>query len=194
MRALPSLTNLWPGLAALWVRGRWEGLIVAVTFGLVLNLALLGTFVPEMLPTALSGATSRAAVWLLVLGFWMVGWWASRSGPNTRTATVDPQQNEWFYQAQTEYLKGHWVEAEMLLAKLIARDPADAEARLLLASVQRRTRRMAEANKSLRDLADLPAASRWAWEIHTEQEAIGAIEKQQNDSEESDAEPLARAA
>jgi hypothetical protein len=194
MRALPSLTSLWPGLAALWVHGRWEGLIAAVAFGLVLNLALLGTFVPEILPTPLSGTASRAAAWLLVLGFWMAGWWVSRSSPNATTATVDARQNEWFCQAQTEYLKGHWVEAEMLLAKSIARDPADAEARLLLASVQRRTRRLAEARATLGELAEISTASRWVWEIHTEQEAIGAIEKQQDKSEGSEGEPLARAA
>jgi hypothetical protein len=192
MRALPSLTTLWPGLAALWVRGRWEGLIAAMAFGLVLNLALLGTLVPEMLPSPLSGTTSRAAVWLLVLGFWMVGWWVGRSGPNTRTMAVDPQQNEWFCQAQTEYLKGHWVEAEMLLAKSIARDPADAEARLLLASVQRRTRRLAEARATLGELAEVTTASRWAWEIQSE---IRKIEDtQQGESEGDEERGLARAA
>ena len=52
---------------------------------------------------------------------------------------ADPQLDDWFREAQHEYLKGHWIAAETQLTRLLARQPADAEARLLLASLQRRS-------------------------------------------------------
>ncbi len=192
MRALSKLTFLWPGLPALWGQGRWEGLIAAVAFGVVLNFALIAAHAPELLPKALAGSATQVAAWLLVLGFWMVGWWQAHPRPVVPAATADPQQNEWFTEAQTEYLKGHYVEAEMLLANVLSRDPADAEARLLLASIQRRTRRLSDASQSLRELAEVPAAGRWVWEIERELQRIEAMKQEETQRDEESG--LARAA
>jgi uncharacterized membrane protein (DUF485 family) len=183
---------LWPGLPALWVRGRWEGLLAAVAFGVVLNFALVVALAPELLPAPLAGSATQAAAWLLVVGFWMVGWWIERPRAVVSAATADPQDNEWFIAAQTEYLKGHYVEAEMLLDKVLSRDPADAEARLLLASIQRRTRRLDESSQSLRALAEAPTAGRWVWEIERELLTIAEIKKQKESGAEENG--LARAA
>jgi hypothetical protein len=192
MRALTWTTCLWPGLPALWVRGQFGGLVAAVAFGSLLNGALLATLAPAVLPDAFTGTASRVVAWLLVLGFWMVGVWRARTQSSAGPTKVDPTCDRWFGEAQTEYLKGHWVEAEMLLTNLLARHPADVEARLLLASVQRRTKRMDEANQTLRELAALPAAGRWAREIQSELQKIADMKP--GESERDDERGLARAA
>lgn len=192
MRALSKLTFLWPGLPALWVRGRWEGLIVAVAFGVMLNLALIAALAPELLPARLTSSATQVAAWLLVLGFWMVSWWIERPRAVVPATTADPEQNEWFIAAQTEYLKGHYVEAEMLLAKVLSREAADVEARLLLASLQRRTHRLEEANQSLRELTEVPAAGLWVWEIERESQRIEAMKQEESQRDEESG--LARAA
>jgi hypothetical protein len=122
----------------------------------------------------------------------MVGLWIERPRAVVTAVAADPQQNEWFIAAQTEYLKGHYVEAEMLLAKVISRNPADAEVRLLLATIQRRTKRLSDASQSLRELAEIPAAGRWVCEIERE---LQRIEEAKHEEAERDEESgLARAA
>jgi hypothetical protein len=195
MRALSWTTCLWPGLAGLWLRGRWGSLLVAIGFGLFLNFALLRTFAPAAMLVVLTGAASPVAAWVLVLGFWIAGVWLGRCELAPSKAAVNSQFDQWFREAQTEYLKGHWIEAETLLAKVLAKRPDDAEGRLLLASVQRRTERLAEAKGTLSELGRCETAARWALEIHTEQRRIAASEDNPAESIiEEDDPPLARAA
>ena len=56
---------------------------------------------------------------------------AGRAANKHLASTSDPQLDEWFCEAQTEYLKGHWFEAETLLARLLSQRPDDVEGRLL---------------------------------------------------------------
>ena len=195
MRALSWTTRLWPGLTGLWLRGRWGSLIAAIAFGLLLNFAILRTFAPSAMPVVLTGAASPVAAWVLVVGYWIAGVWLGMRELAPAKASVAPQFDDWFREAQTEYLKGHWIEAESLLAKLLAERPDDAEGRLLLASVQRRTRRLAEARDTLSYLSQSDIAARWALEIYTEQRRIAASEAKPAESiTEEDNPPLARAA
>jgi hypothetical protein len=172
---------LWPGLAALWLRGRWGGLVLAFSFGLALQFALLCTFAPASLPIALAGV-KPFAVWGCVLGFWIVGMGLGWREQTTRTAPPDPQLDEWFREAQTEYLKGHWFEAETLLGRLVAKRPDDVEGRLLLASVQRRTGRLDEARLNLDVLRQDKSAQHWGWEIRNEEQRIEDMEQSTNES------------
>jgi len=71
-------------------------------------------------------------------------------------------------------LKGHWIEAEARLVKILEAAPADVEARLLLASVYRRSQRKDEAWHQLRELALCPAAERWRREREREAERLKA--------------------
>ena len=65
---------LWPGLAQLWHRGSFIGLSCAVLFVLLLNLALITSFVwPNMIDHTVQGA-----VWSTVALFWVAGVWTSR--------------------------------------------------------------------------------------------------------------------
>ncbi len=120
---------------------------MAIVFGGLLNLVLLASFVRP-------GGAFTSWCWLgwaLVVAFWTFGVWrAARHHASFRGVTWSDNQQDLFIQAQTEYLKGHWVEAESLLERLIRLDPEDVESRLLLSSLLRRSRRFDLSRKQLR--------------------------------------------
>lgn len=164
----PSRTLFcWPGLAGLWQRGHWPSLVLAVAFSLVLNLALVSTFVwPGMLNSVLIWA-----IWPIVLTVWFVFGWIS-----WRRSQTEPDAAEWsdeidatlFIQAQTEYLTGEYSQAELLLHQQLKAYPRDAEARLLLASLYRRTLRAENAAEQLESLQKLDERRPWGFEIQRE--------------------------
>ena len=167
-----ALWLLWPGLAPLWLRGSGRGLAIAAAFGVLLNFALISTFVwPQLLSRGLAPWVVPAATWVLVLGFWIV---AARSTARflaqetARRTPPDEDANRLLVQAQTEYLKGHLSQAESLLTQLLETHPGDAEARLLLATLCRRGGRQSEAEHHLKELIDLPQSATWRMEVANE--------------------------
>lgn len=193
MRAANWTTCWWPGLTALWLRGRWVGLAVAVAFGCMVQFALLQTFAPALMPTYLAATVSPAVAWVCVLSLWVMGvWFSSRTA--MPQSLQDPQFDQWLHEAQVEYLKGHWIEAESVLARLLARKPDDAEALLLKATIQRRTRRPAAAQRTLEELADRPPAAPWAWEIRSEVQRIANSQRMDNNGEIEESQQTSRAA
>jgi hypothetical protein len=91
---------------------------------------------------------------------------------------MEPAQDEagqdLFRSAQSEYLRGNWFQAEAILLRLLERDPRDAEARLLLATLLRHTKRFKEAREQLACLARFESAERWTEEIEREQGFLSA--------------------
>jgi len=77
-----------------------------------------------------------------------------------------------FIRAQTEYLQGHWYEAESLLQELAERHHRDAECRLMLASLYRRTKRYEESRDLLDQLDLMETADRWALERSRERRLL----------------------
>ena len=58
----------WPGLARLWLKGNWSSLVLAVGFSILLNLAMVGTFIwPQIL-----GESFSAIAWPLLFLVWIV--------------------------------------------------------------------------------------------------------------------------
>jgi len=162
------IASLWPGFTRAWVFGKWEGVLLAGLFAAALNTALLTTFGPRetVHNTALIGSA-----WVLVLGFWSVGiWWRAQDLSRMRITNQNTtnRNDSLLLEAQQNYLKGHWIEAESIVVQMLAQDSADIEAWLLLASVQRRTLRSAEAQRTLTELQSHPAASKWQLEIESE--------------------------
>lgn len=181
MRVPISIASLWPGLSQAWILGSLRGLGLAIAFGMALNLALVSSLVWPQWPIVggPAGATAVAA-WVCVLGLWVLGLiWTQRTWLRLcpPSAVADPQIEEWFREAQIHYLKGHWIEAETLLARLLARQPADSEARLLLASVQRRARQWSQARKTLNELREQSTAARWQREIEIELSQLAELEQ-----------------
>lgn len=178
MRVLPWITCLWPGLTRLWLLGQWRGLFVAMGFAGLLNGALIGTFIWNAALPVEPNWLAAMGMWVLVLGLWSVG---VRGSIRQLAATQpdrpepSPQLDQWFREAQMEYLKGHWLEAETLLDQILTQNKDDAEARLLLASVMRRTKRFELARRNLTRLND----AKWTMEVETELRQIGQLEEEQ---------------
>lgn len=132
--------------------------------------------------------------WIVVVWFWVAG---LRAGGALAAAAArasipgDAESLTHFRQAQLEYLKGHWIEAESQLRRLLARTPGDVEAWLLLASVQRRTNRLDEARQSLTTLAELNGSILWAEEVQRELAKIQTMQTEQSNKTNG---PLSRAA
>lgn len=178
---------LWPGLAHLWQRGAWLGLLVAVGFAVVLNLLVLASFVwvellsPGSLRLAWMGA---ALVWIVSAG-WSA--WIGVGATPRQVATAEAM----FREALSEYIQENWFEAERVLGRLLARHPRDVEARLLLATLLRHGRRYEEALEQLARLELLRDAQRWAREIAYERQwlAEAMAEAKQSMSDPTDATP-----
>lgn len=158
-------TYSWPGLPGLWYAGRWRGLIVALAFSVLLNFAFLVTFVPSFRVDRLTSGL----LWATTAFFWFVSAWNSHLWAK-RVARLPKKEDldRIFVQAQEQYVRGHWVEAERILYGLLDVAPHDPEARLLLVGVLRRSGRSAEALDQLAELAASESSARWAFEIARE--------------------------
>jgi hypothetical protein len=159
--------------------------VLAAAFGAALNAALVTTFVwPEWFGAGGSQAATIGMSWLIVLGLWALGWFWLRRVVAEHLPTADRDtRNELervFQQAQHAYLKGHWIETETLLRQALSADRSDVEARLLLASVQRRTKRWGEGRLTLQTLLDDEGTARWRPEIETELKRIAELEAENN--------------
>lgn len=170
---------LWPGLARLWLRGEWASLLLATGFSLLLNAAILTTFVwPEWL-----GPGFVSSIWPVLGLVWGVSLWGSwrqraelfGGSPvaTDESAAKDPAAyDRLFIEAQGEYLKGDWERARTLLERQLERFPRDAASRLLLATLLRRAGRLDEAEEQLIVLGKLDHAAPWLQEIGAEQRLI----------------------
>lgn len=165
--AWPWATCLWPGLPQLWWRGDSLGLAAAVLLAMLVNLCIAASWVwPELL-----SPNHRMVCWLTAGGIWLAclpwSYWAMRGivsgGKASETLLIA---------AQTNYLKGNWVEAESLLKRQLRQEPRDIESRLLLAAVYRRTDRCDQALSQLRRLSRLEESAPWQREIAYEQVRI----------------------
>lgn len=179
MRPATFLTCLWPGLAPLWWRGRFVGLVEAVAFSLGLNLLLAATFIwPEWI--AKTWTTLGWSSWGV---FWLVACWRSiKQLPTLVDSKPDAASEALFTQAQTEYLKGHWYDAEKLLQTLLRKRPRDVEAHLLLATLYRHDHRLEQAGVTLDRLEQLDGAGRWYLEILTERQRLKRLAEEPGSS------------
>lgn len=188
-RVVPFLLCLWPGLARLWLQGSFSALAGAVLFAAAVNSALVVTFIwPEMAGNELPAWFLPGTSWLLVLCLWVAGAWQSRQMFLTwATPPVDQQSERLFRQSQGEYLRGNYSAAERLLTELLTRRPADAEGKLLLATVLRRAKRPADASRCLQELCELPAGMRWEREIGLERALLTKPPEEEEDEIETTA-------
>jgi uncharacterized protein HemY len=162
---------LWPGLPQLWRRGSWWGLALAIGCGMALNALLMATWVW----IELVGPALVRLGWFLLASVWIVSavvtaWYGWGVAPRrTRSATA------MFREALGEYLQENWYEAERILGELLAMQPRDVEARLMLATLLRHTGRLTEASEQLQRVALLADARRWTLEIENERQMIAEM-------------------
>ena len=171
MRAAHRITCLlWPGLYRLWYHGELTALAAAVAFAVLLNLMLLVSFsqLAFLQLTAFPASWIRGG-WIAVAVFWGAGLWlGTRPSAGIADPTPSEPQEDLFIRAQSEYLKGHWLEAQTLLEQILSRHPGDIESILLLSSVYRRSRRVDLSRRQLTRLQGLAMSERWQLEIGRE--------------------------
>jgi cytochrome c-type biogenesis protein CcmH/NrfG len=146
-------------------------LLFAVAFAVLLNAALWVTLV---VPQLVAGHWCLLG-WVLVSGLWILGLWQAirwpayppGGGDHADRADCEDRQ-DLFIRAQHQYLKGHWTEASSLLEQQLRRNPGDIEARLLVASVLRRTGRPDLARLQLGQIERFEGAEKWRFEIRRE--------------------------
>ena len=181
-------TLCWPGLARLWLRGEWAGLGIALLFASLLNGLIVTTFLwPRAIGSEAGAAVLNIVGWFVVVCFWGASFWTTwRLLPRWRPGAEARGDDALFMRAQTEYLQGHWYDAEQLLQQLLDDAPRDAEAHLLLAGLYRHTQRYEEAKQRLNLVERLDGGGRWLFEIDEERRRIaGLVERGSNDEGES---------
>jgi tetratricopeptide (TPR) repeat protein len=171
LRLAPA--DCWPGAVRLWDGGWPHGLLLAAVFSILLNATLIVSWLwPALVPEHI-----KLVFWGITAVFWTVGWIDSR---RIRllidlTRRQDPQL-DLFLSARGEYLKRNWTAAEQILTRLLAANPDDVEARLMLATLLRHGRRWDEAKEQLRRLQRWNRAASWNLEIRREWEQLARLE------------------
>lgn len=169
MRVVFSPLSLWPGFVGVVRRGLWDQLALALLFGLLAQGTL---FVNFFWSDYLSGYL-RASTGVVFLFAWLfLGAVASGRLKRYEKSLLYDADGALFLEAQTRYLRGEWFEAECALKSVLKKNPQDAEALLLLATLCRHIKRFSEARQTLAALEKLEAAEYWAYEIGLEKKAI----------------------
>ena len=187
MSRTPRSAYLWPGVSQFWGRDVKSGLVVAIGFSILLNLALVSTFVW----VDLLGDPFRNAAWVVIFTTW-VGWailaynWDRKYGQTLASGITDSL----FEKAQKYYLESNWFEAERVLRKLLRHDKRDFDGRFLLATLLRHTGRAGDAETELNRMERLDGAEKWALEIRRERETLRRLKEQTEEENSPDAEPV----
>lgn len=183
MFAARWILSLWPGLPQLWWRGTWQSMSIAVAFSALLNGALLTTFVEGVAWSP----WLRIGLWVCVIMTSLAAC-AMRVFDQTEVVSRESQREREaaFALAQLQYMKGHWFEAEKQARWLLGTEPHDTEARLLLASILRRSGRSSEATKQLTRLAK--SVDSFPWQLEIEQELAWLVEANKVSAEPETAE------
>ncbi len=169
MHAIRSLTLLWPGLPWLWLRGSMAGLVLALAFAVVLDVAIVATWIwTELFETSFA-----LGLWAATAAIWFGGTVSALSAfPPPIPAARDAAADLLFVTARDAYLARDWLAAETKLRSLLVLSPVDGEAQLLLATLLRRVGRVRESRDALEKLARSDCGSPWQSAIDRELELI----------------------
>ena len=181
MRAARSLTLLWPGLPWLWLRGSMMGLVLALAFAVVLDAAVLTTWIwTELveLPVAIGVWAAAAAIFTAATVS------ALRAFPPPLPRGRDVATEAAFVAARDAYLARDWTTAETRLRELLSRSPTDGEAQLLLGTLLRRVGRLEEARDALQKLSRADSGAGWRTAIARELALLDAAERLPDASDE----------
>ena len=157
---------VWPGLGPVWRQGSWAGLGVALAAAGLLDAILVVTF-------GWSDWFSpgvRSVLWVALGVVWLGGlvlFPASAASPSRRISGKDSLPEAIDY-----YLQGNWFQAERVLSARLRQNAGDLEARLMLATLLRRTGRPEEAEREVDLLERSEGAWKWGPEIHRERQLL----------------------
>jgi len=178
MEARYYLSCLWPGLAELWWRGRLSALPAAIGFAFALNLLLVTRYIyPEWMASGLVAM----ACWIGVIAWVFYVVRTVRELPTLIAPRAVSEEPDRFPEARAAYLCNQWGKAEGLLVDVLAIEPRDPPALLLLTGVYRHTGRLEAAEILLQEIARLEVAETWWVEVQAEarrlKQAIQTVEK-----------------
>lgn len=168
------LTLLWPGMPWLWLRGSAAGLVLALAFAVVLDLAIVATWIYSEffnLQVSLGLWGAAAAVWIVATVS------AVSAFPPPIPTTRDAATDKLFVAARDAYLSRDWLAAETKLRSLLVVAPTDGEAQLLLATLLRRVGRLKESREALEKLSRSDSGGPWLSAIARELERVEAAAK-----------------
>ena len=102
---------------------------------------------------------------------------ADSSDKVQKNNTPSPQTitDDLFIRARNQYLKGNWLQCEMLLEDALEDYPGDLESRLLLISLLRITKRYEQALVEITQFQKWDGAEKWNFEIAREVELLDRI-------------------
>ncbi len=169
MRVVFSSLSLWPGFVGVVRRGLWDQLALALLFGVLAQATL---FVNFFWSDFLGGYLRASTGVVFIIAWIFLGAVAGGRLKRYEKSLLYDAEGELFLEAQTHYLRGEWFEAECALKSVLKKNPQDAEALLLLATLYRHIKRFSEARQTLAALEKLEAADYWAYEIGLEKKAI----------------------
>ncbi len=169
MRIVFSPLSLWPGFVGVVRRGLWDQLALALLFGLLAQATLAVNFFWSDYPSGYLRASSGV---VFLIGWIFLGAVAGGRLKRYEKSLLFDADGELFLEAQTRYLRGEWFEAECALKSVLKKNPQDAEALLLLATLYRHVKRFSDARRILATLEKLESAEYWRYEICLEKEAI----------------------
>ena len=163
----------WPGYDGLMRHGRWTFLFIALAFALMLNAFIVLNF---YWTAFLTPGQRNGFLGALVVAWFVLSLLAGKKRCAIEAVqTADVKENK-FSEANVQYLRGNWYEAEHLLLGLLTKNPRDAEALLMQATLYRHTKRYDEAAAALDKLQLLEDARSWGLEIEAERRYAQATE------------------
>ena len=142
----------------LWLRGNVAGLVIAMAFGVVLDVAILATWIWA----DLFDLEITLGLWAAAAVVWIVGTVSALAAFPPLISTTHTAANDGiFIAARDAYLARDWLLAETKLRALLIVSPTDGEAQLLLATLLRRVGRNREARAALETLSRSESGAAW---------------------------------
>ncbi len=181
------LSFLWPGFSGVARYGLWSQLAIALCFGVACQIVLSLNF----LWCDFLSAFFKNSLYVGLLITWLfLNIVAGTKLKRYEKMRKSDSKGESFQEAQTYYLKGLWFEAECCLKDILKRNPFDADALLMLATLYRHVKRYSEAIRVLAELEKLDAAYRWEYEILFEKRAIKEEREALEETSENEEQPV----
>lgn len=142
----------------LWLRGSVGGLVLAVAFAVVLDVAIVTTWIwAELVDLQVS-----VGIWTATGTVWLVATISAIAGfPPPIPRARDDAADALYSKARDAYLARDWLAAETKLRALLVLSPTDGEAQLLLATLLRRAGRVNESKAALEKLARSDSGAAW---------------------------------
>jgi hypothetical protein len=167
-----AVLSFWPGLPQIQAGQEVLGLILAISFALAVNLAIVGRWIwTEAFDAAWVDffLTLAATHWVLSFGYTV--WWVARCHPERYRAEIDRLYRE----AIESYLQGRWNDSRRACERILTLDETDADALMQLGTLFARTEQPGGARQAFRQCLEIEGGRKWRWEIERMSAKLGGL-------------------